>query len=285
MKKTNLVNDLGEAIYRRYSRASLLNILSYSRSKEVDIEKALNEMDFSKVDSALKLRIVSYYAAKHDGFRSIAEVLDGKEISDLQKMVTEERRRFSVKPASWFKTRDAYKLCMKIKAEYGCHKILDPFHGWGARLAASKIAGIGYVGLDLNVLLNHELKSLIECEIYNEDAFEFDYSKVEFDSVFTCPPYWICEDYGYRIAYPRSYNVFVNNLCDLFDKLSSRAKVQFVSLENFTVGGKKYMIEDDFVEGMLDREFKVTEFSYEQMYRSFQRDYKDLKCFILEKKM
>lgn len=284
MKTSHLVDSIGRNFYLKYNRLNLLNFLKYSQAVDFDVHGLICSHDFKQIDKMLKSKITSYYAAKHYGFVSLAEYFDGRDIVELSSMVSAARKSFQVKPASWFRTEDAYNILIDLRENFGVTKVLDPFHGWGARLMASKCAGIGYVGIDANPLLHRELTAIDpNASLYLANSFEFDYSKISYDGVFTCPPYWICEQYGYRIGYPKTYALFVKKLCDLFVLLSKQARFQFVSVEDFTVKGCKYTFEFDFMSEMSRRGFKVEEVTYRKMYRSFQGDYRDLKYFVLHK--
>jgi hypothetical protein len=276
-----IVKELGSSRYLRYNRAKLVNFLEHSRNIQFDVQAIIESKDFRAADRMLKNKLPSYYASRHDRFISLAEHFNGSSIIELSKQVTEARRSPKVKPASWFKTEDAYDIISMLKHEYGISKVLDPFHGWGARALGAKMVGVDYVGIDLNPLLHHELLELFGPNIFCEDAFQFDYSRAEFDSVFTCPPYWRCEDYGYRVKYPQRYSKFVDNLCDLFFGFSGRVKVQAVSLEAFSFGGRRYLLDQDFVSGMVDRGAAVQEYVYRYMKRSFHKDERELKVFII----
>ena len=280
MKKTNLVKELGSKVYLRYSRANVLNFLQYARSVEFDPDSIVESKDFRLANKMLRSKLPSFYAARHSKFKSLADFFGGRPVVDLASSVSAARRDFSVKPASWFSVEDAYLLIEEMK-KMGATSILDPFHGWGARYIASAMSGVDYIGIDANQLLHEELLALCPgATLFCADSFTFDFSSLDVDAVFTCPPYWRCEDYGYRVK-TWSYSKFVSNLADLFERLSLKVKVQFVSIEDFTLD-RKYGFEKDFCDAIQARGILVEEVSYKSMKRSFGGD-KSLKVFILRR--
>ena len=81
----------------------------------------------------------------------------------------------------------------------GCKSVYDPFGGWGHRL----LGGLSlerYIYNDLSVEIRKNVDRMIDyfrirnAETHSEDALGF-VPRTEFDSIFTCPPYFNLEEY------------------------------------------------------------------------------------------
>lgn len=288
MKTTTLVKDIGSAAYLRYSRAKLLNIVEYSRGFECNFEEAVRGKDYGMIDKILKRKLPSYYAAKHEGFKSLAEYWGGKKIVEMSSEMQKARREFTVKPASWFKSADATAILMDMTKECEIKTVLDPFNGWGARAAAAASLGMRYQGWDANQLLQMELVGLFkpfgdQIKFENVNSFDNLASLDGVDAVLTCPPYWIAEEYGYRIQ-KTSYKRFVTQLVELLSSMKDKGvKIIAVSLENFCVGGKRYSFESDFTDEASRVGFTAEERVYRRMKRTFNNDFRDLKYFMMRR--
>lgn len=85
----------------------------------------------------------------------------------------------------------------------GATSVLDPCAGWGGRCFAAMHLGINYTGFDTNDNLRGAYAAMItEYEkentlnyVYFEDSSKADFSRVDYDCVFTSPPYWDRELY------------------------------------------------------------------------------------------
>ena len=90
---------------------------------------------------------------------------------------------------------------------FGAKSVLDPSSGWGDRLIAAMCAGIRYVGVDPNYLLQPKYKEMIE--FFMPKAKQKNYTMIQakiqdaklpknekFDLVFTSPPYFKIEKYS-----------------------------------------------------------------------------------------
>lgn len=84
--------------------------------------------------------------------------------------------------------------------------ILDPFCGFGGRLVAALLLRIHYIGIDLNVDLQPKYQELLEdfhdkieskVDLLFTDSLKVDFTKYQYDMVFTSPPYENIEIYKY----------------------------------------------------------------------------------------
>jgi hypothetical protein len=104
---------------------------------------------------------------------------------------------------------NAFKItnALKIYHTYKPTCILDPFCGFGGRMAAAMMQNIKYIGVDINIDLKPDYERMISdfsnnkndnnCnyELYFQDCLSIDYSKLNYDMVFTSPPYENIEIY------------------------------------------------------------------------------------------
>jgi hypothetical protein len=94
---------------------------------------------------------------------------------------------------------------MEVYCKYRPHTVLDFTMGWGGRLLGAAALDIPrYIGIDLNPNLEAPYKKMVrdlegltktKFELYFQDALTMDYSKLEYDMVFTSPPYYNIEIY------------------------------------------------------------------------------------------
>jgi len=94
-----------------------------------------------------------------------------------------------------------------ILIKHKIETVLDPTMGWGGRLlgAVASMAK-GYIGIDSNQNLiepYHHLKTFVErkngfntnIQLYFRDCLSIDYNTLDYDCVFTSPPYYNIETY------------------------------------------------------------------------------------------
>ncbi len=90
-----------------------------------------------------------------------------------------------------------------IYCEYKPKTVLDFSAGWGGRLlGAMSLPNIKYIGFDTNIELKKPYEEIIEqlgvkdrAKIIFKDSAKIDYSKYDYDMVFTSPPYYTIEKY------------------------------------------------------------------------------------------
>lgn len=124
---------------------------------------------------------------------------------------------------------NAFKItnALKIYKTYNPTHILDPFCGFGGRCAAAMILNIPYTGIDLNHDLNPNYEKLTNdfngsnTTLYFQDCLTVDYSKINYDMVFSSPPYENIEVYPnnskmtnkeWTIFYNKIFKMVWNNL-------------------------------------------------------------------------
>lgn len=98
-------------------------------------------------------------------------------------------------------------IAMEIYNKYKPKSILDFTMGWGGRLVGACALNIPhYIGIDLNTKLKKPYEDMTEeltklgsktkIDLYFKDALSIDYSKLNYDMVFTSPPYYNIEIYN-----------------------------------------------------------------------------------------
>ena len=95
-------------------------------------------------------------------------------------------------------------VAIDLYCKYKPSSILDFSSGWGSRMIAAACLDINYIGIDLNNKIIGRYNKMInmikpyttsKIEIINNDAASVDYSKFNYDFVFTSPPYYNTEIY------------------------------------------------------------------------------------------
>lgn len=101
--------------------------------------------------------------------------------------------------------------CMEIYAKYDAKKVLNFCAGWGgSTVAASALNLDAWYGVEINgdlkepydnMLTYLRTKSDTKLSVWFGDAVDFDYSNIEYDTVFSSPPYYFLEKYANNMAY------------------------------------------------------------------------------------
>jgi hypothetical protein len=101
--------------------------------------------------------------------------------------------------------------CMEIYTRFNAKKVLNFCAGWGgSTVAASALKLDAWYGVEINSDLKKpydnmmtylRTKSDTEMSVWFTNAVDFDYSTIEYDTVFTSPPYYFLEKYANNVAY------------------------------------------------------------------------------------
>lgn len=99
-----------------------------------------------------------------------------------------------------------------LKAKTG---ILDFSAGWGGRCLAAMSMGIPYIGVDANTKLEASYRNMMALDdskvtMIFKPSEQVDFSKYDYDLVFTSPPYFMIERYEKMPAY-KSKQEFLEN--------------------------------------------------------------------------
>jgi 16S rRNA G966 N2-methylase RsmD len=116
--------------------------------------------------------------------------------------------------------------CMEIYVKYKGTKVLNFCAGWGGSTIAAAALGIDtYYGVEINSDLKDSYakitaylstKSPTKIEIVIGDALEVDYTKMDYDLVFSSPPYYSLEKYPNNAVYVSKVDMEKNFYKPLF---------------------------------------------------------------------
>ena len=101
--------------------------------------------------------------------------------------------------------------CMEIYTKYKAKRVLNFCAGWGGSAVAAAALNLdAYYGVEINLDLKQpydnmirflETKCATEFENVIADAVEVDYSNMNYDTVFSSPPYYFLEKYANNVKY------------------------------------------------------------------------------------
>jgi hypothetical protein len=101
--------------------------------------------------------------------------------------------------------------CMEIYARFNAKRVLNFCAGWGGSTVAAAALNLEtWYGVEINTDLKQpydnmlsylRTKSNTEFSIYFADAANFDYGALNYDTVFSSPPYYFIEKYANNIGY------------------------------------------------------------------------------------
>jgi 16S rRNA G966 N2-methylase RsmD len=101
--------------------------------------------------------------------------------------------------------------CMEIYTKYKAQRVLNFCAGWGGSAVAAAALNLNtYYGVEINISLQEPYDNLISYlktksatifDVQFYDAVDFDYTKIEYDTVFTSPPYYFLEKYENNVKY------------------------------------------------------------------------------------
>jgi tRNA1(Val) A37 N6-methylase TrmN6 len=102
--------------------------------------------------------------------------------------------------------------CMEIYTKYKAKRVLNFCAGWGGSTVAAAALNLdAYYGIEINKDLEKPYENMIkylknksietQFEVYFLDAVMFDYSTINYDTVFASPPYYFLEKYANNMKY------------------------------------------------------------------------------------
>ncbi len=101
--------------------------------------------------------------------------------------------------------------CMELYTKYNAKKVLNFCAGWGgSTVAASALHLDSHYGIDINSDLQEPYANMIaylstkshtKNYIHIGDALTVDYTKIDYDTVFSSPPYYFIEKYANNTTY------------------------------------------------------------------------------------
>jgi len=101
--------------------------------------------------------------------------------------------------------------CMEIYTRFNAKRVLNFCAGWGGSAVAAAALNLeAYYGIEVNKDLKEpyddmvtylRTKSNTEFSIHICDGVDFDYSSIDYDTIFASPPYYFIEKYANNIGY------------------------------------------------------------------------------------
>lgn len=159
--------------------------------------KAKTKHGFSFVDAMRNPARVTYLNEKVRQIRPNPDVI----FADADDLLRNQYAVFQLYYGSinQFRPTEALRVYCTLKPRVG---ILDFSAGWGGRCLAAMALGIPYYGFDANTNLETAYKNIVKT--YDPDAAvrmtfmpseKADFSQLEYDLIFTSPPYFMIEGY------------------------------------------------------------------------------------------
>jgi len=118
--------------------------------------------------------------------------------------------------------------CMEIYTKYNAKRVLNFCSGWGGSTVAAAALNLdAYYGVEINSDLKEPYDNMVsylktKCdtnfEIIMDDAVNIDYSNMNYDVVFSSPPYYFLEKYANNVKYNSKKNMDDNFYKPLFTK-------------------------------------------------------------------
>lgn len=169
--------------------------------------------------------VLDYYFLQerlHTKTRRHISFIDAMNDPKLSKFLLQKGRQFAKKKGTrlsesekihfqyqafrfWFGTVNQFRpviaraLYAIIQPKIG---ILDPSAGWGGRMLGAICENIPYIGFDTNTNLRKPYKQIIRdlhmknSKLYFKPSETVDFSKFQYDLIFTSPPYFFIERYS-----------------------------------------------------------------------------------------
>lgn len=131
----------------------------------------------------------------------------------LKKKSLYEAYKLGIGAVAQFRPTIAYDLYKLLKPT----KVLDPSAGWGGRALGAVKFGCEYTGFDTNTDLKEPYTQMLKdlgdkgknIHIEFIDSAKVDYSKYDYDMIFTSPPYYTLEKYKNMPTY-ENYDDWLN---------------------------------------------------------------------------
>jgi len=138
---------------------------------------------------------------KLDYVKNMLKYYSVREISEIRKWKYISNLYFS--SISIFRPVMSMEVYCKFRPKVA---VLDPTMGWGGRLVGACALDLPkYIGIDSNVALDmpyREMSAFLQkttktkIELFFQDALTVDYTQLDYDMVFTSPPYYNIEVYS-----------------------------------------------------------------------------------------
>jgi tRNA1(Val) A37 N6-methylase TrmN6 len=107
--------------------------------------------------------------------------------------------------------------CMEIYVRFNAKRVLNFCAGWGGSAVAAAALNLdAYYGVEINTGLIESYDNMVtylrtksntNFSIHFGDAAQFDYSMMDYDTIFSSPPYYFIEKYANNIGYESKKNM------------------------------------------------------------------------------
>ena len=268
-----------------------MNLPSFAdvvKAKTLSPEDRLAEyqklVDWSGTESGVKLignPYIQSYMTEHMGKTrfenkpSLCEVLADPELSAQLYKHTSTKTRLEVNMPQAFSRMNPVcfmkpSVAKFIYTKFGATKVLDPTAGWGGRMLGAFACGIDYIGIDTNVSLQPAYDAMIaeltprskgSAQMLWTDCLSVDFSTLDYDFVFTSPPYCNKELYEHMTPFENRTAFFTRFLIPLLTKCLAHSKPGAWVCFNLAA--------DDY-DGLLRAGFRKAD-RLEEFYQSTQR--------------
>jgi len=124
--------------------------------------------------------------------------------------------------------------CMEIYTRYGSKKVLNFCAGWGGSTVAASVLNLdAWYGIEINIDLKEPYENMMtylknksntQLSVWFTNAVDFDYSTIEYDTVFASPPYYFLEKYANNIAYESKKDMDEKFYKPIFEKTFANLK-------------------------------------------------------------
>jgi hypothetical protein len=205
----NMTVEDAQKSYQDLKRLDCVHYPGFSRA-------GLKALDFYFLKHRIKTKTkgISFYEAMHDKsyVKHLDELVERYKKMDPTKMdkITLQKKRYSVFQLYYGSVNQFRPSVAKwIYCKFKPTRILDFSAGWGGRCLAALSLGIPYIGIDANKHLSSAYEKLTSYEssevtMIFKPAEMVDMSNMNYDLVFTSPPYFQLEKYEGMRDYSKS---------------------------------------------------------------------------------
>ena len=197
---------------------------NYQILKDLDCKKITNFsraglpcLDYFFLHHRIKAktrRHISFYEALKD--KTIMKYINDKSKKVRGKNLSQQTRKQRLRTRynlfqlyygsiNQFRPAEAKRLYCRLEPKVG---ILDFSAGWGGRCLAAIAYGVPYIGIDANTNLKKSYEEMIAAvkpetpvTMIFKPSETVDFSKYNYDLIFTSPPYFMIEEYEKMPAY------------------------------------------------------------------------------------
>lgn len=169
---------------------------------------------------------------KFDGKPSLCETLADPTLAATLYKHTSTKTRLEINMPQAFSRMNPVcfmkpSVAKHIYTKFGATKVLDPTAGWGGRMLGALACGIDYIGIDTNLSLRPAYEAMISelaphtegsAQMIWDDCLAVDVSTLDYDFVFTSPPYGNKELYEHMTPFESRKAFFVDFLIPLLTK-------------------------------------------------------------------